>query len=137
MPKILIVEDDRNIASFLSTILLGAGYLCVTASSADRARALLESEHGIGLVLLDQNLGEGSTSGLALLTALRQTPNFQSIPVIICTGDTRPIVVTGFLGQRIAGFIKKPFRPERLLSDVQRVLGHAGNAIRPPPVLVG
>lgn len=125
MSKILIVEDDKNIANFLSTILLGAGYLCVAASSATAARSLLDSETEISLVILDQNLGEDSESGLALLIALRRMPKFQHIPVIICTGDSRTAVVTGFLGQRIAGFVKKPFRMDRLLSDVQRVLAPA------------
>jgi CheY-like chemotaxis protein len=129
MPKVLIVEDDKNIASFVSTILRGAGYVCVAASSADRARTLLDSEPDVGLVLLDQNLGENSQSGLALLTALRQTPKFQHLPVIVCSADSRPLIVTGFLGQRIAGFLRKPFKADRLLSDVQRAFGHAGNAI--------
>jgi DNA-binding NtrC family response regulator len=136
MPKILIVEDDPNVVSFLTTILLGAGYTCLVASSAAKARGLLDSERGIGLVLLDQNLGEDSDTGLALLTDLRQQPKFQNIPVIICTGDTRTAVVSGFLGQRIASFLKKPFRPERLLGDVEKALGHVGNAILPPPPLV-
>ncbi len=125
MSKILIVEDDRNIASFLSTILLGAGYLCDAASTADRARALLESEPDIALVLLDQNLGENSRNGLTWLAELRDSKKFRDLPVIVCTGDARPAVVAGFLGHRIAGFLKKPFRPERLLADVQRVLGGA------------
>jgi len=136
MTKILIVDDDPNVVSFLTTILLGAGYTCLVASSATKARTLLDSEKGVGLVLLDQNLGEGSDTGLGLLTALRQDSRFQGIPVIICTGDTRTAVVSGFLGQRIASFLKKPFRPERLLVDVDRALGHAGNAILPPPPLV-
>lgn len=136
MPKILIVEDDPNVVSFLSTILLGAGHMCMAAGTAAKARELLETERGISLVLLDQNLGENSETGLALLTALRQRPAFQGIPVIICTGDTRTAVVGGFLGQRIAGFLKKPFRPERLLADVQHALGQAGNAIAAPPPVV-
>jgi DNA-binding response OmpR family regulator len=136
MPKILIVEDDPNVVSFLTTILLGAGYTCLVATSTAKARSLLTTERGISLVLLDQNLGEDSDTGLALLTDLRQEQKFQNIPVIICTGDTRTAIVSGFLGQRIASFLKKPFRPERLLADVDRALGHVGNAILPPPPLV-
>lgn len=66
MSKILIVEDDRRVVTFLTTILLGAGYTCVTAPDAQIARDLLETEQGIRLVLLDQNLGQGSETGLAL-----------------------------------------------------------------------
>jgi len=136
MPKILIVEDDPNVVSFLTTILLGAGYSCVVATSAEKARSVLETERGIGLAIFDQNLGEESDTGLALLTELRQQGKFRKIPVIICTGDTRTAVVSGFLGQSIASFLKKPFRPERLLADVHKALGHMGNAILPPPPLV-
>lgn len=136
MPKILIVEDDANMVSFLTTILLGAGYACLTATSTEQARTLLDNDPAIGLMLLDQNLGEGSATGLAMLQDLRQSPKFQHIPVIICTGDSRTAVVAGFLGQRIADFIKKPFRPERLLADVQRVLGHAGNALGAAPQFI-
>lgn len=135
MAKILIVEDDRNVVSFLTTILLGAGHTCVTASSAVNAHELLKSERDIGLVLLDQNLGENSDTGLMLLKSLRQLPKFQGVPVIICSGDSRTAVVSSFIGQRIAGFLKKPFRPERLLADIQRVLGQEGNAIAAPPPL--
>jgi DNA-binding NtrC family response regulator len=53
---------------------------------------------------------------------LRHGARFESIPVIICTGDSRTSVVSTFVGCNIAGFIKKPFRPERLLKDVLRVL---------------
>ena len=136
MTKILIVEDDKNVVSFLTTILLGAGYTCLAAPSAPKARMLLETEHGIGLVLLDQNLGDSDDTGLAFLTGLRQSPKYGAIPVIICSGDSRGTVVSGFLSQKIAGFIKKPFRPERLLGDVQRALGQAGNVIAPPPPII-
>lgn len=135
MPKILIVEDDSNVVAFLTTILLGAGYVTLAANTAEKARQLLDTEKDISLVLLDQNLGENSETGLGLLTALRQWPKFSAIPVIICTGDSRTTIVGGFLGQRIAGFLKKPFRPERLLADIQRVLGQAGNAVTAPPSL--
>jgi CheY-like chemotaxis protein len=124
MSRILIVEDDPNIVSFLTTILLGAGYICLAASSTQRARALLETESDIALLLLDQNLTEADhdDNGLSFLKELRSHPRFSRMPVIICSGDSRTAVVNGFLGQRISGFVKKPFRPERLLADVQRVL---------------
>jgi DNA-binding NtrC family response regulator len=129
MSKILIVEDDKNISSFISTILLGAGYVCFAASTAARARDLLNSEPEIALVLLDQHLGESCQSGLALLTEIRQSPKFQHLPIIVCSGDSRPTVVAGFLGQRVMGFLRKPFKADRMLADVQRALGHGGNAI--------
>ena len=104
MTKILIVEDDEQRLSFLRTILVGAGYTCFSAPSGEKARELLDTNTGIGLVLLDQNLGEGSSTGLGLLTALRQLPKFRAIPVIVCTGDTRSVVVWGSSANASLGF---------------------------------
>ncbi|HVU32890.1 MAG TPA: response regulator [Opitutaceae bacterium] len=132
MAKILIVEDDPNVAGFLSTILRGAGYLCASASTGAQARQLLDADPDIGLLLLDHNLGDASDTGLNFLQALRQSPSHQRLPVIVCSGDSRGTVVSGFLGQKVSDFIKKPFRPERLLGDVQRVLGAPGTPVAAP-----
>ena len=121
MSQILIVEDDHRVVTFISSILLADGHTCLAAASAAEAQAAFNSNHDIGLVLLDQNL-EQSNSGVEFLTWLRSTPRGRKVPVIICSGDSRPTVLTAFLQQQIAGFIKKPFKADRLLLDVQRVL---------------
>jgi DNA-binding NtrC family response regulator len=50
--------------------------------------------------------------------------------VIVCSGDTKPASVSAFLALNIVDFVKKPFRPERLLLDIERALGHAPAAAK-------
>jgi CheY-like chemotaxis protein len=123
MAKILLVEDDPHIADYVSTILLAAGHPCVRASTAARAREHLQADPDIALVLLDYHLGDDAETGHSLLTTLRTTALHRDLPVIICSADARQETVAQFLSLRVVGFLRKPFRPERLLSDVSRGLG--------------
>ena len=126
MATILILDDDEPIVVFLSEILLAVGHLVISANTAARAREVLGSERNISLLILDHHL-EGE-SGLQLLTELRQSARFRSLPVIVCSGDAKPESVKGFLSLQIASFIVKPFTTQRILSEVEHVLLCSGNS---------
>ena len=126
MATILILDDDEPIVVFLSEILLAVGHLVISANTAARAREVLGSERNISLLILDHHL-EGE-SGLQLLTELRQSARFRSLPVIVCSGDAKPESVKGFLSLQIASFIVKPFTAKRILSEIEHVLLCSGNS---------
>jgi len=142
MSKILIVEDDANISRYLSAMLLSDGHLSLVADSAEKAWAHLQAEPDIALLVLDHNLGHDDLTGLGFLTAVRASVAFRELPVIVCSGEAKPATVTGFLEQRVSGFIKKPFQPQRLLADINRVLkeeqakARARQPEAPPPRLI-
>lgn len=122
MSKILIVEDDANISRYLSAMLLSDGHISLAADSAERAWAYLRAEPDIALLVLDHNLGHDGVTGLSFLTAVRASETHRDLPVIVCTGETKTQTVSSFLDQRVSSFIKKPFQPQRLLADINRVL---------------
>jgi len=126
MATILILDDDEPIVVFLSEILLAVGHLVISANTAARAREVLGSERNISLLILDHHL-EGE-SGLQLLTELRQSARFRSLPVIVCSGDAKPESVKGFLSLQIASFIVKPFTAQRILGEIEHVLLCSGNS---------
>jgi DNA-binding NtrC family response regulator len=130
MAKILIVEDDTNISSYLATVILSTGHSSLAVDSAEKAQALLASDQEIALLILDHHLGNGTPTGLALLTAIRNSALYRHLPVIVCSGDTKSAAVSGFLALNIVDFMRKPFRPERLFSSISRVLGN--DAVPPP-----
>ena len=132
MAKILLVEDDPGIAEYVETILATGGHQTLHAATVTRAKEFLQLEPGIELALFDYHLGEKNEDGQSLLKAVRSSPRYQQLPVIVCTGDARHRVVAEFLKFRIAGFLRKPFRPERLLADVSRVLAGGSPAAEVP-----
>ncbi len=142
MSKILIVEDDANISRYLSSMLLSDGHLSIVADSAEKAWPHLHAEPDIALLVLDHNLGTDDVTGLGFLTALRASFAHRELPVIVCSGEAKPETVAGFLAQRISGFIKKPFQPQRLLADINKVLKEAtaktraARPVEPTPRLI-
>jgi CheY-like chemotaxis protein len=124
MPKILIVDDDEKVADYISNCLTAHGHTCVKASSARDAHMRLAVEGGVALLVLDHMLGAGE-NGLGLLAEIRAAQATRGLPTLVCSGEARPEIVQAFASLRVSGFIKKPFRPERLAAEVDRALGLA------------
>jgi CheY-like chemotaxis protein/Flp pilus assembly protein TadD len=81
--RILLAEDNENLAQILARLIESRGYGVVTARSGAQAARLLGSEP-FDLLILDLGLPE--ISGIELLQKIRKSPKLSSLPVIITTG---------------------------------------------------
>jgi DNA-binding response OmpR family regulator len=109
--RILVVEDEERISSFLEKGLRANGYVPTVVDDGDRAAALLRTEE-FDLVVLD--IGLPGRDGYQVLEDLRGRG--VSIPVVILTA--RDDVVGGF--ERGADdYVTKPFRFEELLARIR------------------
>ena len=117
--RILVVEDDPGIASFLRKGLGAEGHATDIVDTALVADAVLRAEgSSIGLVLLDLGLAEGD--GLDVLRRHRQRGG--TTPVIILTA--RAEVTDKVLGLDAGAndYMTKPFSFEELLARIRAVL---------------
>jgi DNA-binding response OmpR family regulator len=113
MTRILIVEDEPRIASFLQKGFVARGF--VTEVAQDVAEALARVRTGPDLVVLDRGLPDGD--GLEVLRELRRTQ--RHLPVIVLTArDAVADTVTG-LDQGADDYMTKPFSFEELLARVR------------------
>jgi diguanylate cyclase (GGDEF)-like protein len=120
-PCILVVDDDPLILQTLQAVLRGSGYLTDTASVPEEAlRKAQEAPGAYDVAVLDLNMPE--TSGLELLTALRQTDSF-IMPVVMTGYATKENAVQS-LRQGVFEFIEKPVMPEELLAVIEKALDH-------------
>ena len=116
MQKILLVEDEPNIARFVELELSHEGYE-VVKSADGRAGLELAEKGGFDLVLLDIMLP--GISGLEVLRRLRRQ---SEVPVIMLTArDAVTDKVTG-LDMGADDYITKPFRKERILHVVEKAI---------------
>jgi two-component system, OmpR family, response regulator len=117
--RVLLVEDEERVASFVAKGLEGAGYVTEVAATG-RAALLAFRERGADLILLDVGLPD--IDGFAVLTELRKTD--QETPVVMLTarGDV-PSRVRG-LDLGADDYLAKPFDFDELVARIRAQFRH-------------
>jgi DNA-binding response OmpR family regulator len=112
--RILIVEDERRIASFIEKGLRANGFVTAVA---DRGREALSMARtgGFDLVILD--LGLPDVDGMEILQELRQGDT--RLPVVILTARDGVTDTVRGLESGADDYVTKPFRFEELLARVR------------------
>ncbi len=114
--KVLVVEDDRDLALLLRRHLETEGYQVLLAGSGEDALWLSREEQP-QLITLDIMLPDGD--GFAVLERLKQNPVTAPIPVIIISVMADP--ARGYaLGA--VDYVVKPFDEEKLMESVHKAL---------------
>ncbi|MDH4083573.1 MAG: response regulator [Nitrospira sp.] len=111
-----MIEDHDDTACLVRFILERHGYAVRHAPDGRNAKRLTETSAPPDVVLLDISLP--SMSGLEVLRAIRSTPGWQSIPVIMLTANSSPEALDEATTLGAAEYLKKPFSPEHLLRTV-------------------
>ncbi len=114
-PKVIIVDDEKEICDYISEILSSAGFKPITASGAADAWKKITSDASINDMFLDLMMPE--MSGLEFLTKIRNELG-RNINVIIITAKKTidEVVIAKKLG--VIDYIMKPFNPERILKPL-------------------
>jgi PAS domain S-box-containing protein len=119
---VLVVEDDEATRSVLGRALSGEGRVVREAANGRIALTWLEKEVP-GLILLDLMMPE--MDGFELLTALRDRPEWEKIPVVVITAKDLTAEDHARLNGAVQQVVPKSERsPEELLGYV-RSLVHA------------
>lgn len=116
--KILVVEDEKSIARFISTILDNNGYEAVQARTGVEALSIVSS-HCPDLVILD--LGLPDMDGLEILKSLR---SWSSLPVVVVSARTHEQDKVAALDLGADDYLTKPFGTEELLARVRTAIRH-------------
>lgn len=112
--KILVVDDESSLATFVDNMLSDNGYQCVTRSSSIKALEVFSSAPmQFAMLITDQTMP--ALTGMGLIAQVRKyNPD---LPVILMTGYSDTINKEEANRQGIA-YINKPFNSEDLLSCV-------------------
>lgn len=117
---ILLVEDDDTTRAMMRQLLEHDGWFVLEAANGRVALELLE-QHQPELILLDLMMPE--IDGFGVVAALRQRPEWRSLPVIILTAkDITPAELQQLQGSVEQIFQKGAFSREELLTEVHRLV---------------
>ena len=111
--RVLVIEDDSDIASLLSEILENEGYTAVAASDGDDVKAQLDPRPD--LIVLDLRLTRGSAD--QILQSVRER-GMGDVPVILLSAAGDLAERANELGAN--AYLAKPFELEELLVVVRR-----------------
>ncbi len=124
-PHVLIIDDEPDTATYLSTVCTDQGWIAATANSANDGLDLAKRDVP-DVILLDVMMPE--RGGLSTLIALRKEPATGKVPVVLVTGiqEKLPGDFGGFLDRfkhyHPDAYLEKPIDPKVLIETVTRLL---------------
>jgi CheY-like chemotaxis protein len=120
--KILVVDDEPDIRTFLTTLLQDHGMVTCTAENGVQALDVARKECP-DLITLDMSMPE--KSGVKVFREVQGDPALAGIPVVIVTGVSRDF--EGFIRSRSqveppAGYIAKPLTEDDVIQTLAKIL---------------
>jgi two-component system, NtrC family, sensor kinase len=111
--RILLVEDNRDVAQVTETMLTTAGYTVVLAHGPQAALDIIESSAPFDAVLSDIVM-EGGISGFELAERLRERR--PDMPVLLMTGYSEALATGASRGLPV---LSKPFRQAEVVAALR------------------
>ena len=119
-PKVLVIEDEDNIALALDFLMTREGYAPDRIANGGEAMARIRETHP-DLVLLDVMLPE--ISGYEICQSMRMDPSLSDVKILMMTARGSAIERRKGIALGADGFIAKPFELKELRDEVRRLLG--------------
>jgi len=132
--RILVVDDEPDVCTYLSRLFQENGYTAACAADGLEAMRAVERDRP-DLITLD--LSMPNKSGVRFYREIKARPELKDIPVVFVTGvtgpggssaDTERFYRTRSQAPPPDGFIAKPIDPEEVLRVVGKLLGATSGA---------
>ena len=118
--RIMTVEDSNSLREMVVLVLRDAGYVVSEAADGREAFAKLKTS-GVDLVVTDLNMP--NMDGIESTRALRDTKMYKFTPIVFLTTESQIEKKEAAKAAGATGWIVKPFKPEKLLKVIKKVLG--------------
>ena len=121
--SVMIVDDSPVMRGFIRRVLTLSGFEVgeyLEASNGEEALARLEG-HSVDVILTDINMPK--MNGEELLRRLETDARLRSVPTLVISTDATKARILKMLSLGAEGYMTKPFSPEALREELERVLG--------------
>ena len=128
MAKILVAEDEKQIADMIAFKLKNGGHQVIRARDGEEAMKLVKQELP-DLIMLDAMMP--GLGGFEVLRRLKLDPALRAVPVIMVTAKGHERDVLSGLSGGAVDYVVKPFSLRELAARVELALGKAQPPTRP------
>jgi DNA-binding response OmpR family regulator len=118
MNKVLVVDDEKHIATLLKRVLTGNGYEVFTAKNGEEALSLATQKQP-DLIILD--LMMPGISGIEVCRVLKTHKNTSGIPIIVLSALDRLIDKKYVIDAGGDAFLSKPINSSELLTIIDKL----------------
>ncbi len=115
---VFVVDDSASMRQLVKMTLTGAGYQVMEAADGQDALDKLGSQR-VNLIISDVNMPR--MDGISLVKALKQHPSHRFTPVLMLTTESEESKKREGQAAGAKAWIVKPFKPQQLLSAVQKL----------------
>ena len=123
IPKILVVEDDLTI-QLIITRSLEDQFTVISFANGIDALSYLQEGNMPDMIISDLNTPE--MGGLELISQLKMSGFFSSIPVLVLSGDESTETRIRCLDAGADDYVVKPFNPRELEARLKAILRRSG-----------
>lgn len=123
--RVLVVDDSPVMRGFIQRVIRISGFdaaACLEAGDGEQALACLRNEP-VDVILTDINMPV--MDGEELMRQLAADERLRQIPALVVSTDATKIRVERMRELGAQGYLSKPFSPEMLRGELERVLGCA------------
>ena len=122
--KILVVDDDKEIAQLLEIYIKNEGYEPISAYNGKEALTKLHTTPDIGLMILDIIMPE--MSGIEVIKEVRKD---SELPILILSAKTDDMDKIQGLVSGGDDYVTKPFNPLEVMARVKSLLRRASDHV--------
>ncbi|MDR6990266.1 response regulator [Luteimonas sp. 3794] len=121
-PRVLVVEDEEDIAYILRFMFEREGFVVDHAADGRAALARLEQDPPHGVVL---DIMLPYHDGIEIVERLRAVPAWRTVPVLMLTAKAREVDIVRALDLGADDYVTKPFQPDEVVARMRRLLRRA------------
>jgi two-component system chemotaxis response regulator CheY len=121
--SVLIVDDSPVMRGFIRRVMSLSGFEvgdCLEASDGEEALDCLH-ERSVDVILTDINMPK--MNGEEFLRRLETDERLRSVPTLVISTDATKARILKMISLGAQGYMTKPFSPEALREELERILG--------------
>lgn len=119
MSTVLIVDDSQTLRQMLTELLQKSGLKVIEATNGAEAKEKIQTK-APDLVITDLVMPQ--MNGYELCRWIKNDPNTQDIPVLICSTKSEEFDRYWGMKQGADAYITKPFHPVEMMKTVKQLL---------------
>ncbi len=120
--KLLIVDDSRSLRKVMIKVIrmchIGDVEFLEAGNGIEGLDVLAQS--WVDMIFTDINMPE--MDGFTFVDEVRKNDMFKYTPIVVITSETRSDEILNVLGDKVAGLLHKPFRPEEVREYLTKLL---------------